>query len=328
MQNNSNMTQDFSLWCDFIERRFLEQDFGALIDAARFVGATSNPSIFANAITNSSAYTEDIARLRTKPNITPKVLYETLAIEDIKQAAKLLHKLYVANKDYGLISIEIDPFLSDDIEASIAEGRRLYESIGYENVMIKVPATKAGYEVMGTLFREGIHINATLVFSQQQARECAQILDCNAKTDARAVISVFVSRFDGLLPPLKDSKPQLGILNAMACYDEIESLQNPRIRTLFASTGAKLKGLPKDYYITNLVASHSVNTAPLETILAFLQEPKERTIEWLSGKEALRAIHHIDLGNYTLESMQHKLFSDGVAAFKEAFGNLLASLSS
>ena len=101
MQNNSNMTQDFSLWCDFIERRFLEQDFGALIDAARFVGATSNPSIFANAITNSSAYTEDIARLRTKPNITPKVLYETLAIEDIKQAAKLLHKLYVANKDYG-----------------------------------------------------------------------------------------------------------------------------------------------------------------------------------------------------------------------------------
>lgn len=319
--------KDFSLWCDFIERGFLQQDFSAHIQEAHFVGATSNPSIFANAILHSSAYAAQLEQLRSTPNLCPKDIYEALAIEDIKLAAQALLGLYEADRDYGYISIEIDPTLSDDAKASIEEGRRLYESIGYENVMIKVPATQAGYEVMGALFREGINVNATLVFSEKQAAQCAKILDKNAKSNARAVISVFVSRFDSAITPAEPLQPELGILNAMVCYGAINELENPRIRPLFASTGAKIPGLAKDYYITNLIAPHSVNTAPLATIQAFLQAPSARVIPWLDRKEALRAISALDCNGSSLESLQAKLFTDGLNAFKQAFNAMLQSLA-
>lgn len=275
---------------------------------------------------HSSAYAAQLEQLRSTPNLCPKDIYEALAIEDIKLAAQALLGLYEADRDYGYISIEIDPTLSDDAKASIEEGRRLYESIGYENVMIKVPATQAGYEVMGALFREGINVNATLVFSEKQAAQCAKILDKNAKSNARAVISVFVSRFDSAITPAEPLQPELGILNAMVCYGAINELENPRIRPLFASTGAKLPGLAKDYYITNLIAPHSVNTAPLATIQAFLQTPSARVIPWLDRKEALRAISALDCNGSSLESLQAKLFADGLNAFKQAFNAMLQSL--
>lgn len=321
-----NSVKDFSLWCDFIERGFLQHDFATHLKEAHFVGATSNPSIFANAILHSSAYEAQLEQLRSTPNLCPKDIYEALAIEDIKLAAQALLGLYEADRDYGYISIEIDPTLSDDAKASIEEGRRLYESIGYENVMIKVPATEAGYEVMGALFKEGINVNATLIFTEKQAAQCAKILDKNAKTNARAVISIFVSRFDSAIPTPADNLPKLGVLNAMLCYEAIEEVGNPRIRPLFASTGAKLKGLNPDYYITNLIAPHSVNTAPLATIEAFLQSPKERAIPWLEKKEILRQMSQIDMGKSSLESIQQTLFDNGIKAFKESFSQMLAKL--
>lgn len=324
MKNTSGI-KNFSLWCDFIERGFLQNKFETLIKDAQFVGATSNPSIFANAILHSSAYKDQIAQCKSQ-NLAPKGIYEALAIEDIKLAAQMLQGLYEADKDYGYISIEIDPTLCDDAKASIDEGKRLFETIGHENVMIKVPATKAGYEVMGALFAEGINVNATLIFSQDQARECAKIFDKNAKTNARAVISVFVSRFDSAISDIA-MPPRLGVLNAMACYDIIESFKNPNIRTLFASTGAKLAGLTPDFYITNLITPHSVNTAPLATIDAFLHSSRERAIEWMSAKDALNEIGKMNLGGQTLEGLQKRLFDDGVVAFKNAFGELLKALA-
>ncbi|WP_290945913.1 transaldolase [Helicobacter sp.] len=322
-----NSVKDFSLWCDFIERGFLQHNFATHLQEAHFVGATSNPSIFANAILHSNAYKAQLEQLQSAPNLLPKDIYESLAIEDIKLAAQALLGLYEADRDYGYISIEIDPTLSDDAKASIEEGRRLYESIGYENVMIKVPATQAGYEVMGTLFKDGINVNATLVFSEKQAAQCARILDKNSKTNARAVISIFVSRFDSHIPPAEPLQPRLGILNAMVCYGAINELGNSRIRPLFASTGAKIQGLNPDYYITNLIAPHSVNTAPLATIEAFLQSPKERVIPWLDKKEALRAISELDLGKHSLEFLQSTLLAEGLEAFKQSFSAMLASLA-
>ena len=275
---------------------------------------------------HSSAYAAQLEQLRSTPNLCPKDIYEALAIEDIKLAAQALLGLYEADRDYGYISIEIDPTLSDDAKASIEEGRRLYESIGYENVMIKVPATQAGYEVMGHFLVDGSMSMRLWSFSKKQAAQCAKILDKNAKSNARAVISVFVSRFDSAITPAEPLQPELGILNAMVCYGAINELENPRIRPLFASTGAKLPGLAKDYYITNLIAPHSVNTAPLATIQAFLQTPSARVIPWLDRKEALRAISALDCNGSSLESLQAKLFADGLNAFKQAFNAMLQSL--
>jgi len=116
-----NRDINFSLWLDFVERDYLKNEFSSLIEKGIINGATSNPSIFANAITTSPAYKDQLASLDGK---TPKEKYEALAIEDIRTAAQALHDVYDAGND-GYISIEVDPFLSNDTQATIEEGKSL-----------------------------------------------------------------------------------------------------------------------------------------------------------------------------------------------------------
>ncbi|ATB68372.1 transaldolase [Sulfurospirillum diekertiae] len=160
----------FSLWCDFVERSFLEGEFGDLIEKKIVNAATSNPSIFKSAFLGSPAYAEDKAKLHGK---SAKEMYEALAIGDIQRAAKKLLPLYEKDDD-GFISIEVDPFLCDDAEATIEEGKRLFKAIGYPNVMIKVPATEEGFIAMEVLLSEGINVNATLIFSDIQTKYCLE----------------------------------------------------------------------------------------------------------------------------------------------------------
>ena len=189
----------FSLWLDFVERDYLKNEFSALIEKGIINGATSNPSIFASAITTSPAYKEQLSLLEGK---SAKEKYEALAIEDIKTAAQALRSSYHEGND-GYISIEVDPFLSNDTQGTIEEGKRLFAAIAEPNVMVKVPATNAGYEAMRELLATGISVNATLIFSPEQARRCLKSMtkglhsfeaDGGGRVDA--VISVFVSRFD------------------------------------------------------------------------------------------------------------------------------------
>jgi transaldolase len=167
-----NQEIGFSLWLDFVERDFLKKEFKELIGNNIINGATSNPAIFASAITTSPAYKEQLKSLEGK---SPKEKYEALAIEDIKTAAIALRECYDSGND-GYISIEVDPFLSNDTDATVAEGKRLFEAIGEPNVMIKVPATPAGYEAMTRLMSDGISVNATLIFSPAQAKECLKAM--------------------------------------------------------------------------------------------------------------------------------------------------------
>ena len=160
--------EKFSLWCDFVEKRFLQGEFLTLIDGGKINGATSNPAIFKSAFLTSPAYKEAKDSLVGKNS---KEIYEALAISDIMQAADVLRPLY-DNGDDGFISIEVDPFLSDDAQGTIEEGRRLVKAINRPNVMIKVPATNAGFEAMSVLMGDGIHVNATLVFSTKQDTGC------------------------------------------------------------------------------------------------------------------------------------------------------------
>lgn len=123
----------FSLWCDFVEKSFLETEFVELIDKGIINAATSNPAIFKSAFLGSKAYADAKAALKGK---APKEIYEALAIDDIKLAASKLLASYEKGDD-GFISIEVDPLLCDDAQATIEEGRRLFKAIGYPNVMIK-----------------------------------------------------------------------------------------------------------------------------------------------------------------------------------------------
>lgn len=314
------LNQGFSLWCDFIERDFLKNQFQTLIEEGKIFGATSNPSIFAQSFKTSPAYRDQIASLQHK---SAKEIYEALAIEDVKTAAKFLRPLYDSNKDNGYISIEIDPLLCDDVKESVKEGQRLFESIEQPNVMIKVPATQAGYEVMEELLKKNIPINATLVFSPTQAEQCLKAFRRAREAGGigKSVISVFVSRLDremnALLPnPLKN---KLGIENAKYIYLKIiENSKDQDTRTLFASTGVKDKMIRPSYYIDELLLPHSINTAPLESIEAYFIH---KDLEFKSKENMLSAFQ-----NYNLQALYAKLLEEGLKTFKTSFSDLLKML--
>lgn len=315
--------ENFSLWCDFVERDFLKGEFVELLNKEIFNGATSNPAIFKSAFLTSPAYQDDRKKLK---DLDSKSVYEKLAIEDIKRAATTMQNLYKSSND-GFISIEVDPTLCDDANGTIKEGKRLFKEIGKKNVMIKVPATKAGYIAMEELVKSGIHVNATLIFSPDQAKCCMDAFKRANNADAKCVVSVFVSRFDSKLDKqietfgMKTSK--VGICNATKIYDLIETYNLPNVRTLFASTGVKTDGLELDYYIKELLYKNSVNTAPLGTIKAFINS---KAIEKQPAKEYIKYFEDLEKNGVDMKKAYDELLEDGLASFKEAFAQILKEL--
>lgn len=321
---------NYSLWCDFIERDFLENRFQEIIKDEVIQGATSNPAIFASSITNSVAYKQQLDMLQAN---NAKTIYEELALTDIKRAACLLDELHKNDADDGFISIEVDPTLCDDAQGTIEEGVRLHNSIGADNVMIKVPATQAGYIAMRELTSKGIHVNATLIFSVEQAIKCAQALDEGIKEsnkDIKAVISVFVSRFDRLCDSELVSKgleaSKLGIVNATKCYHEVNKFENKNIRTLFASTGVKGDELAPSYYVDNLIYPNSVNTAPLATIEDWVQVGVKEQSDIMTEKQCDEYFELLEEKGVKMNDIYEKLLTEGLDAFKVSFKELLSKL--
>lgn len=323
----------FSLWLDFVERDFLKNKFTELVEEGVINGATSNPSIFASAITTSPAYQEQLSSLAGK---SPKEKYEALAIEDIRTAAQALRPAYDEGND-GYISIEVDPFLSNDTAGTIAEGKRLFDAIGEPNVMIKVPATEAGYDAMTELLGTGISVNATLIFSPMQTKKALKAmkkgLDCFEKDGglrAEAVISVFVSRFDRLLDADLEKEgitvAKTGIYNAAKIYNIIEANRTPSVRTLFASTGVKGNSLRADYYMRELLAPHSVNTAPLETIEAFISKKMPKPKFPLDESEINGYFTKLADNGFDMKKVYKQLLKEGLEAFEKAFQEMLDTL--
>ena len=321
---------NYSLWCDFIERDFLETRFKEIIKKQIIQGATSNPAIFESSITNSVAYKQQLDMLQAN---NAKTISEELALTDIKRAAYLLDGLHKNDADDGFISIEVDPLLCDDAAGTIEEGVRLYSLINADNVMIKVPATQAGYIAMRELTSKGINVNATLIFSPEQAIKCTQALDEGIKDsnkDIKAVVSVFVSRFDRLtdadftLKGLQASK--LGIINATKCYHEVNKFQNPNIRTLFASTGVKGDDLNPSYYIDNLIYPNSINTAPLATIEDWVKDGSKEETSLMSEVACDKYFDNLKVKGIKMDAIYEKLLIDGLDAFKVSFKDLLSKL--
>lgn len=320
----------FSLWCDFVERKFLKDDFKKLIDDGIINGATSNPAIFQSAF-KSDAYKEDVVALKGK---NKKEIYEALAIKDIQQAADHLKPLYDAGND-GFISIEVDPFLCDDAIGTYEEGKRLHETIGRENVMIKVPVTEAGYEAIEKLVAEGIHVNCTLIFSPGQIKCCLDAIkagyDKKPQNKApKTVLSVFVSRFDRKCDKVLEEKGmepgRLGIINAEYCYTLSEESGVPNCRTLFASTGVKGDSYPPSYYVDELLFSNCVNTAPLGTIEAYVKEGSHTPKKAKSKDECEAYFQTLTNAGINLDSIYQELIDEGLVAFKNSFTELLNNL--
>ncbi|MEA1917618.1 MAG: transaldolase [Campylobacterota bacterium] len=322
-------TYKFSLWADFIERDFLENKFKDLLNKKIINGATSNPAIFKQSILTSEAYKEQIKSLG---DIGAKQKYEAIAIKDITKAADILLPLYEAGDD-GFVSIEVDPFLCDNADATIEEGKRLFKTINRPNVMIKVPATTAGYKAMQELVSSGIHVNATLIFKEEQAKECLSAFEAGqnrTSANVHTVISVFVSRIDRALDEKLNEvgiTPSLsGIYNAASIYNMVEALHVKNNRTLFASTGVKGDTLQSAYYIDELIGKNCVNTAPIETIDAFVLKGNRELALPLDEQLIKEHFLKIAAAKIDYDEVLNNQVKDGLDAFKVAFNEILTAL--
>ena len=319
----------FSLWADFIERDYLDKEFKELIENKIINGATSNPAIFKNAILNSPAYK---AQLESLEGLSPKEKYEAVAIYDIQKAADILKPLFEKGDD-GYVSIEVDPFLCDDTDATVAEGKRLFQAINRQNVMIKVPATEAGYGAMRELTAVGIPVNATLIFKKSQAIYCAEAFKSGIEAYGKSVdtvISIFVSRIDRALDShLKEhgiATALTGIYNTSVIYEEIQSMNVQGCRALFASTGVKDDSLPPYYYVQKLLAYNSVNTAPVDTIKAFHADGSHKKALPIDKNIINEHFVQIEETGIKIDEVLQKQIDDGLEAFKEAFKEILEAL--
>ena len=312
-----------SIWVDYLDREFLDTTFKEWVKSGLVNGLTSNPAIFANAL-KKDVYKEDFERLKGK---NPKEVYEEIAVKDIQKACDILEPLYDEGDD-GYASIEVDPRLINDAKGTVDEALRLVDKIQRDNVMIKIPANEAGYKAMEELAKRGININATLVFSPNQAMRALDAISKGPRT-IDGVISVFVSRFDRKLNPLLAmqnlAKDRVGFFNAIKIYNQIEEQGLSNIRTLFASTGVKQEYLPKDYYVQNLYLPHSVLTLPLDVI----EEIKDKEIEesfHFQTKHIDAFFSFLTPSGISLQKVYQELFEEGVKAFEEAFENMLNSI--
>ena len=311
------------IWVDYLDREFLDTTFKDWVNQGLVNGLTSNPAIFANAL-KKDVYKEDFERLKGK---NPKEIYEEIAVKDIQKACDILEPLYDEGDD-GYASIEVDPRLINDAKGTVDEALRLVDKIQRDNVMIKIPANEAGYKAMEELAKRGININATLVFSPNQAMRALEAISKGPRT-IDGVISVFVSRFDRKLNPLLAmqnlAKDRIGFFNAIKIYNQIEEQGLSNIRTLFASTGVKQEYLPKDYYVQNLYLPHSVLTLPLDVI----EEIKDKELEdsfHFQTKHIDAFFSFLSPSGISLQKVYQELFDEGVKAFEDAFENMLNSI--
>jgi transaldolase len=312
-----------SVWIDFLSRELLES--GALARAVErdaVVGVTSNPTIFANALSAGDAYDEQIANSAGDA----KSVFLTLAMRDVATACDLLRPVWERTEARdGYVSIEVDPKLADDTEATIAQATHFHEAIGRPNLLVKIPATDAGVPAIEEMTARGYAINVTLIFSLTRHRQVAEaylrglerlVASGGDPSRVHSVASFFVSRVDTetdrrLVESGRDDlKGRLGVANAKLAYQQYKALfQGERWddlaargatpqRCLWASTSVKDPSLRDTLYVEELIGPETISTMPEETIRAFQDH----------GRVELRLESGLDEAQYLF----NKLYAAGV----------------
>jgi transaldolase len=350
-----------SPWIDNIRRDWLNDGTLAGLVARGARGVTSNPSIFQKTLATSSAYDE---LLEGKKDVDPEVLFEELAVRDVRDACDVLaevHTLSIAQfagkvRRYcdGYVSLEVSPRLARDTVATVTAAKRLAAEVGRENVMIKIPGTKEGLPAITEVLGAGINVNVTLIFSLERYNEVITAwmegleLALTHRSDIATIGSVasfFLSRVDVLLDPqLPEGDPLRGkIANAQAAgayelyrrrmaSDRAQALiaAGAQVqRPLWASTSTKNPAYPDLLYVDTIVADETVNTMPDATLAAVLDHG-DFTASRLRNDEDIRALASLadDLPeNVSLANATEKLEIDGIAAFAASYEDLLKTVA-
>lgn len=299
--------QGVSIWLDDLSRERLESgSLAELVAERNVVGVTTNPSIFAAALKNGEVYAEQVGELAAAGADVDTAIFE-ITTEDVRRACDAMRPIYDATNGVdGRVSIEVSPLLADDTDGTIAEALALYEKVDRENVMIKIPATRAGLPAITAVTAAGISVNVTLIFSLPRYREVinAYLTGLEQARDAgrdltriHSVASFFVSRVDVEIdrrldesdaPEAAELRGRAGVANAQLAYQVFEqSFDSERARVLldegarlqrplWASTGVKDPTLPDTLYVVELVAPNTVNTMPEKTLEALADHGEVR----------------------------------------------------
>lgn len=343
-----------AIWLDYISRSLLASgELQELVDQG-LRGVTSNPSIFEKAIAGSADYDEDLNRLVGEGRSVEEI-YEDLAMSDIRSAADILRPVYEKSEGAdGYVSLEVNPALAHDTEATIAEARRLFASLERPNVMIKVPATAAGLPAIEALIGEGVNINVTLIFSLEQYEAVATAYIAGLEKLALAggdvgkvasVASFFISRVDTAVDKALEEignteiQGKIAIDNAKIAYSRFREIFSSerwkklatgtaRVqRPLWASTSSKNPAYPDTLYVDNLIGPDTVNTLPPATLDDFLDHGTvAATVETDVAGARSRLAELAALG-IDLDAITNKVLDEGVAAFAKSFEGLIASIA-
>jgi transaldolase/glucose-6-phosphate isomerase len=355
-----------SVWLDYIRRDLLTSgELKRLIEEDGLRGMTSNPAIFEKAIADSTLYSDILQSLRSRSDLDAKGRYEILAIRDIQDAADFLRPVYDSSKRRdGYVSLEVSPYLARDTEGTRAEARRLWKTVGRENVMIKVPGTAEGIPAFQQLISEGININVTLLFSQEVYQRVAEAYIAGLEqlsarggdvSKIASVASFFISRIDSAVDAivgerLKASKGQreqqqlksilgkVAIANGKQTYvsyqkifsgDRWKALSTKGAQTqrvLWASTSTKNPNYRDVLYVEELIGPDTVNTIPPATLDAFRDHGRARPSLTEDVESANRTMETAAKLGVSMKEVTDKLTDDGVRLFAEAFDKLLKAV--
>lgn len=349
--------QDYgqSLWLDYIRRDLITTgELKRLVEEDGLSGMTSNPTIFQKAIGESTDYDDALhTTLEADPQASIQNLYERLAIEDIQMVADILRPVYDATDGVdGFISLEASPHLAYDTAGTIAEVRRLWQTVNRPNLMVKVPATPQGILAIESLIAEGININVTLMFSltHYEAVSQAYIRGLERNPNPHRVASVasfFVSRIDTAVDQVLDSmgtpealalRGKAAIANSKRVYRHFREVfyrepfaaqrqRGARMqRVLWGSTSTKNPAYSDILYVEELIGPDTVNTMPPTTLNAFRDHGRVRLTLLEGFEEAESALARLAELGVDLDVITEQLQKNGVAAFADSFDQLLATL--
>jgi transaldolase len=343
-----------SVWIDYLSRDLLESGgLKRMMDEDAVVGVTSNPTIFQKAISQGHAYDEQLKELMAEEN-DPKEIFLQLAVRDVENALDLLAPVHEGNAEDGYVSIEVDPNLAYDTEATCEEAKRLYEWIDRPNLYVKIPGTEPGRQAIEHCIAAGRSINVTLLFSLERHRGAMEAYVSGLErfiegggdpAQVRSVASFFVSRVDTETDKRLEAigseealalRGKLAIANARIAYQNYkevfsgarwEALEGKGAlpqRCLWASTSTKNPAYRDVLYVEELIGPHTVNTMPEETIKAFQDHGEVRGDTVLEGvDEARRLFEQLAAVGIDYDDVVATLEKEGVEKFSDSFTELL-----
>jgi transaldolase len=345
-----------SVWIDNLSRDLIQSgELERMMREDVVVGITSNPTIFQKAISSGDAYDAQLREVLEEEQ-DPTEIFIRLAAKDVTDACDLLRKVWDegGGKD-GYVSIEVDPTLAYDTEATVAQAIRFHKLINRPNLFVKIPATRPGLPAIEDMIAKGKSINVTLIFSLRRYMEVAEayirglerlVAGGGDPTTVASVASFFVSRVDTETDKRLDEigghdqlKGKLAIANARLAYERYEQLfsgerweflagkgASPQ-RCLWASTSTKNPAYRDTMYVEELIGPMTVNTMPPETIEAFQEHGKvvANTVKRdLDG--ARKLLDDLAKAGVDYDDVVETLEREGVEKFADSFAELLEGI--